>query len=501
MTQHLFEKFYWIPVIIIWVLLLVKNRRILGFKFSLLKVDPRPGKEIYIPLLAIMAMLVTLALVVPLSYDEAFTFTQFTWPGPQQALCNYPAPNNHVFHSLLTTLTWRVFIFTHSELSVRLPALLFSAFTLYFVFTRYLEGKTVGVVLFSILYLFSPNIIEFAFQARGYSIQIFCAIASYYYATDNITTRNITFLKRLNIVLLISVMGLFTNPAYLYTASCVYLILITLNYREIKTGFASFAIINIFYGLTLLLLYTPIIASKGLHVIIANENVVPVGWFTFDKMLKHLNDLVNFLTLPRSMGWIVIALFLWNTIKRRSYYNVYFLVIPLILMVILKQLPFFRIFLPIGAILLVNACMALTSSKIIKKMMTTPLSFLQQIPALLLIAASCIISYVYFNDYHKKDDLAKAFLFKKIRSAIPGHNMVYTKNIGDYWDCTEILTATMRIHYGVENATEIDRDLKEYDLRSAVILSTEPVGNFKIVDSVKGFEGGNKSILIIEPGK
>ncbi|THU30739.1 hypothetical protein FAM09_29505 [Niastella caeni] len=495
--QQLLQKFYFVPVIIIWLFILVKHRRILGFRPRLLKAAVRPGLEVFLPLLAIMAVLLTLAWVLPFAYDESFTFTQFTYPGPQQSLFNYPAPNNHVFHSLLTCITWRFFYFMHSELSVRLPALCFTAFSLYFIFTRYLERNMYAVVLFSLFFLFSPNIIELAFQARGYSIMVFCGVTSYFFTGDNTTTRKLTFLQRLNIVLLLSVIGLFTNPSYLYTAGCIYLIFVTIHYREIKKEFISFALINVFYGLTVLLLYTPIIASKGLHTITANENVVPVSGFS-GRLLSHLKFLVNFITLPSPLSWIVLILFIWNTVRQKLYYNVYLLAIPVILMCILKQTPFGRVFLPIGAILLVNACMAITGSKVFKRIPAAFFSLKHQIPGFLVIAAGCVLSYFYFNNYHQKDDLRSAYYFKEIRPYISDYNKVYTKSIESDWDLFEILSATLRLN-GVERATEIEKDLKEYDFASAIIISTEPVGDYKIVDSTAKFDG--KPIFIIDPKK
>jgi hypothetical protein len=498
MIQQLFQKFYFIPVLIIWLFLLIKYRRILGFKFKQLKEEVRPGKEIFLPLLAIMAVLITFALVLPFAYDEAFTFTQFTNPGFQQALFNYPVPNNHVFHSVLTCITWGIFRFTQMEIAVRLPALFFSAFTLYFVFTRYMEGKLYAVILFGIMFLFSPNIIEFAFQARGYSIQIFCALASYYFATDNKAIKNVPFFARVNLVLMLTITGLFTNPAYLYTAICVYLVFITLNYREIKKQFGSFAIINVFYALTLLLLYTPIIASKGLHTLTSNDVVAPVDAFTIDKQLSQLNSLVKFVTFPKSLGWVILILFIWNTIKQKAYYNVYFLVIPVILMNVLKQLPYYRIFLPIGAIILLNACVAITTTNGFKKLTAAPMARLQQVSCYILIAASCILSYYYFDKYHEKDDLKSAYRFIKIRSAIDSHELVYTKNIGASWDVQEMLWAYLRLH-GTDDVPEIDKDLKEYNLRSAIIISSEPLPGFKIIYKTTSFE--DNPIMVLEAEK
>ncbi|HEY8898565.1 MAG TPA: hypothetical protein VIM79_27240 [Niastella sp.] len=74
----------------------------------------------------------------------------------------------------------------------------------------------------------------------------------------------------------------------------------------------------------------------------------------------------------------MIVLFVLNSIKQRAYYNLYILVMPVILMCILKQLPFYRVFLPIGGILLVNACMAVTGSKVFQKITAGSRSLLQQ---------------------------------------------------------------------------------------------------------------------------
>ncbi|OQP45266.1 hypothetical protein A4H97_32630 [Niastella yeongjuensis] len=498
MSQHLFQKLYWIPVFIAWLFILLKYRSILSYKFKLLKPANRSSKALLLPLMAILAALITLALVLPFSYDESFTFTQFTFPGPQQALFNYPAPNNHVFHSLLTCITWFIFQFTHSEIAVRIPALFFSAYILYFVFTRYLEGNLYAAVFFGILYLFSPNIIEFAFQARGYSIQIFCSLATYYFITDKKTISNLPFFARLNLVLLLTTIGLFTSPAYLYTAGGIYLMFVTLNIRDIKKEPFSFALINIFYGLTVVLLYTPIIASKGLHTIVANHWVGPVDGFTLKNVLEHLNNLVKFLTLPQQLGWIVIVLFVLNSIKQRAYYNMYILVIPVVLMFLLKQLPVYRVFLPIGCIMLINACMAVTGSKLFQRTTAIPLSFLQQAPAIVLIAVSSVLGYYYFDNYHPKDDLSHAYRFKKIQAVLPLHDKVYSNALGDSWAIWEILSASTKLR-GIEWIREIEKDIKEYDLKSALILSTVPLENMKVIDSTTDADG--RKILIMEGGK
>ena len=487
MIQELLQKFYYIPVIV-WLSILVKYRRLFRIQFNSLKQGYQKEKMLFIPLAVVMLPLVVLGLVLPFAYDEAFTFNHFSSVGLKESLTTYPAPNNHIFHSLLTAITWKVFGFTHAELAVRLPALLFSAFTLYFVFTRYLAGRLYAVVLFGILYLFSPNIIEYAFQARGYSIQICCAVIAYYYAGRNKGGENMSFTEKLNLVLLFLVIGLFTSPAFLYPAICIYLIFITVNYHGISKEFKDFLLINIFYGLTILLLYTPVIVNEGLQKITGNDFVAPVGWFNTERLFSYLNNLAGYITLPSGLGFVVIILFILNSIKQKAFYNAYLLVVPVLMMYALKQLPFERIFLPIGILMLINACMAITETEWFNKVTLISPKF----AAFFLIAASAVLSYFYFDQYHKKGDLAYAYRFKKVRSYVDDSEKVYTKNLG--WDLGEILNADLGLKKTVFN--EIDTaHIKEYDTRSAIFISNHPLPGHKVIDSTNDFS--NKPMLIM----
>ena len=66
------------------------------------------------------------------------------------------------------------------------------------------------------------NLFGYSFQARGYSMQLFFSITSYYVASENSTSLN--FKNKITILLAIITAGLFTSPAFLYTAIPVYLI-------------------------------------------------------------------------------------------------------------------------------------------------------------------------------------------------------------------------------------------------------------------------------------
>jgi hypothetical protein len=494
--QKLLLNFYWVPVLLILLVILLKYRQALAFKPGLFKKETGAGKAVYLPLLAIMAMLFTFALTLPLSYDESYTFNEFTYNGFWASISTYPIPNNHVFHSLLTNISWKILGFSRSELAIRLPALCFTAFTLYFVFAKYLEANIYSIVLFSLLFLFSPNIIEYAFQARGYSIQICCGVVSYYFAGDARGIKSFSFRERFNVVMLFSAAGMFTSPAYLYTAGTVCLIFLIVNFRQVRKDFLFFTLVSVFYGLTVVLLYTPIIVTQGLHKIINNPFVTPIDYFNFDFEISKIKELVKYVTLPNDLSWIVVILFLWNTVRQKAYYNLLLVFIPAILMFVLKQLPFNRVFLPIGAILLVNATMAISCSDWFKKITAARSSCAHHLTALLIVSGASILSYIYFNDVHIKDDLLKAYKFRKVASAISGHKKVYTKDLNSSWDLLQILWAHMKLK-NIEGTIELEKDLKQYIFKSSLILSSQPLSDFRIIDSTEEFEG--KTLLIIDP--
>ncbi len=492
------SKYYLIPVLVIWVVILFLYFRSIVSGIKLIKKYPgaeKRNKAVYWPLAAIIAMLVTFALTLPLSYDESFTFNEFTSKDILTSISNYPVPNNHVFHSILTNITWAIFSFTRSEMAVRLPALLFTALSLYFIYTRFFIERLFSVLLFSVFFLLSPNIIEYAFQARGYSIQIFCGVASYFFAADPRVNQYAGFRERINAILLLSVIGMFTSPAYLYTAGAIYLIFLTINYKEIKKELVFFITTNIFYGATILLLYSPIIISQGIHQITANPYVKPNEQFSFQKVITYLGNLVDYLTLPYYIGWLILALFIWYSIKQKRYYNFYFLVVPLVLMIALKQLPFSRVFLPYGVIILLNACMAITDAVRVKT--AKPVGVFKSGPAaFVLTGIFCIVSYLYFNNIHQKDDLSKAYHFKEIESPLAEHDKVYTRHLNTNWDFTEILKAYLTIKKK-SNSVEIEKDFSNYNFNSSIVISTDTIPEWKVIDSTSDFLG--KPIKEFEP--
>ncbi|HSK67562.1 MAG TPA: hypothetical protein VK888_11560, partial [Anaerolineales bacterium] len=58
----------------------------------------------------------------PIAYDEAYTFIQYATRGVKHILADYSAPNNHIFHTLLVSISYM--LFGDQTWVVRVPAFL-----------------------------------------------------------------------------------------------------------------------------------------------------------------------------------------------------------------------------------------------------------------------------------------------------------------------------------------------------------------------------------------
>lgn len=106
---------------------------------------------------------------LPLRYDEATTFIEYASRPFVVGLSYYSAPNNHLFHTLLVGIATR--LFGESEAVIRLPALVAGWLTVaaaYLVF-RLLYHRRAGLMA-AALAAGSPVLVEFAVNARGYSL-------------------------------------------------------------------------------------------------------------------------------------------------------------------------------------------------------------------------------------------------------------------------------------------------------------------------------------------
>ncbi len=434
--------------------------------------------------IGIMMVLIYHSIQLPLSYDESYTFNNFTSRGLFYSIFTYPAPNNHVFHSILTNISWYLLGFTNTAFSVRAPALLFSFVSIAFVFNCCFRNNYVKSFVFTIIFLFSPNLIEYTFQARGYSIQIFFSLVSYF-ISNPFVARRIQFKHKLVLLLLLSTIGLYTSPAYLYTAVSIGAIFLFNFYEEIKKNKLFTCIMIVFFGLSLLLLYSPIIIYQGVDKIISNHYVTPIVGFNFFSIIIRGLKFVDYFSLPFFLGGVILLLFITISIKEKKWYNFFLFVVPFVLMAAFKQLPFLRVFLPIGILIIVFVCNAVFNhlSNLIRES-ARPLFKMQY--DLLFLAFFCLFSVYYFNNIHKKGDLSSSFELEKAFLYLNQYdNMVF--DTYDYdWYMGELILA----NYIVTKKPKVlfwGMKTKPNNVKSYFILTKRFDSGFKIIDSLQSF--------------
>lgn len=209
-----------------------------------------------------------LLLTRPLHYDEAFTLTEYVSRSPLFFLTRYTHPNNHVLHTLLAWLTTRA---GDALWLARLPAFLAGVAIVpatYLIAAR--EDHRAGWIAAGLSAGATP-LVEYAAQARGYTIVVLCVVLLYALRPRPLAGG------------LLIAAGAWTIPVMAYAAAA-YLAWRFLDDRgnAVRTGIVAAA--------ATFVLYVPIVVVSGVDSIFANGNVLPVPYA------------VLFSELPRSLA-------------------------------------------------------------------------------------------------------------------------------------------------------------------------------------------------------
>ncbi|MGB5418458.1 hypothetical protein, partial [Algibacter sp.] len=283
---------------------------------------------------------------LPLSYDEAYTFLQFVDRSLFYAFCTYPAPNNHVFHSIFSNFSWHLFSWSHLNLFIRLPAIIASVL-LFAVFSKRIAKKDILLIAcFMVLILLNLPFLSFSFQARGYSMQILFAVVSVLFI--NKPSTNDTFKFNNQSILLFSLMGLYTSPAYLFTFLGIYSVFFIQNLNLFKKNIAYIFYTTLFFSCTIILLYAPIMVFRGYESITNNRFVRPLESFNIPFLASHYKSSLTEITGGSVITILIFTLFIWFSISKKKWPNFLILIVPFLLMMVLNQAPFTRVFLPIS---------------------------------------------------------------------------------------------------------------------------------------------------------
>jgi hypothetical protein len=219
-----------------------------------------------------------------IAYDEAYTFIHFASREFKHILADYSAPNNHIFHTILVGIAYR--LFGGQPWVLRLPA--FTAGILmipamYITARRFFSSSQ--ALAASGLIAVTHSFINYSVNARGYTMLFLFALLLTNFAGILVMKQS---KPALIAFILTTVLGFYTIPIFLYPWAGISL-WIAATYLFAKESWqnkyhnlAVFFGICIISGLFILVLYSPVIIfGSGLASLISNEIVKPLNWSTF----------------------------------------------------------------------------------------------------------------------------------------------------------------------------------------------------------------------------
>lgn len=296
--------------------------------------------------------IVWLGATLHFEFDEARTFLSFTVWSIHRPIMYYPSPNNHVLHSILTQITWRVLGWTGSELSVRLPAILFSLMTAALASRVFLKGNRLLTILLTTALLLCEGFLTYSFQARSYSMQCFFAVAG---LTAILGMDTYPPDRRFAAFVLTCILGCYSSPAYLYTVFPLACMFLARERGWIMEAPRRFAIIALTGAATIILLYSPIMLVEGLKAITSNRYVVSHPDLAFWDPFRHYYNILPYVVLPGLAGVSALVLTQAFALTRGRISWTLLILCPIFMMVVMRQTPPPRTFLPIGTLILVLA--------------------------------------------------------------------------------------------------------------------------------------------------
>lgn len=336
--------------VLLFVFLLIKQNSIYSLLYScrrilsesIINVFSIISYKEYLVLIVPFVASIYFAYTIPVSYDEAITYNLFTSKPFYFAAIFYPYPNNHVFHSLLTNF-FDILPISNTLFAIRLPAIIANILTWIIAlsfFKRYFNSK-IAILAIGFCTAFSLTI-YYSFMSRGYAMMVLCTVVCFYSAFNILKSNR----KRDWVYYaLASIVGTYTIPSFLYPLATINVILLLLDFKNIK----RLILVNILIVISVILLYTPIILVDGISSLTNNSFVQKInradilnGIFYFYRgMIAEITG-ISF-----SYLWVILlcpVLFVLRN-KQQLILWIIILLAPFVLVFIHAVNPFYRTFL------------------------------------------------------------------------------------------------------------------------------------------------------------
>lgn len=215
-------------------------------------------KKITIIFLAIVLIIVfgwisIISPIIPISYDEAWNWTNVASKGHLFPIFNYPAANNHVFFSFLQSFVTPKFLLWYLPEITRLLNVFVDAFFILFVwylFSKFFKKSSPLwlACIFLIIVFTSPLSMPFFIIARGYLLGALLLLMGIYLLSS----------RKYFLTSLMFILSCWTLPTYSYCLPLIYLYaLFSSNKKERIRLYLSILVVPI----TLFILYSPIMSG------------------------------------------------------------------------------------------------------------------------------------------------------------------------------------------------------------------------------------------------
>tara|TARA_B100000575_G_C23141352_1_gene664302 strand:+ start:311 stop:2002 length:1692 start_codon:yes stop_codon:yes gene_type:complete len=287
---------------------------------------------------------------MPGTYDEIFTTINFTSKGFFTSIAYYPAPNNHVFFSIIASL-FNYLPFDNLLIN-RFLNIIISLFFLLILFISIF--KTFNLRAAIILCFFTSSlypVISYGYLSRGYGLIILFSYISFYLTYKIYLSSNNKKNIYLAVISFMGFCGIATNPSYLYFFLIIYfsLFIIFLIKNEYKNIFELF-LHSLLIAIVLLIFYSPILFLSGFDSIFGNRFVDSNETIElFEFIYFYFITLPDYLFVNHIIFYICISSFIFLSLFKIIYLKHYLLflitfIFPFIIIIIHNILPPERIF-------------------------------------------------------------------------------------------------------------------------------------------------------------
>jgi hypothetical protein len=245
------------------------------------------------------------AITAPVMADEALTWLLFTAKGPLACVTFYPAPNNHLLHSLITSCSAQLPVDTLFALRLPVIAIAGLAQALMHLLFRRLFGASATLIVLACV-LGSPAFLYYGAFSRGYMLVLLAFIGAFAAVVFLVRTGD---RQALGLLWICCVVGLFTMPSFLYPALLLfgYLLVRTKSPLPSRSSILRAGLVT---AAATLILYVPALILNGIDAFISNIWVRPTGWHAVTQgWWKHFGSTFSWLTgLPFAFQGMMVLI-------------------------------------------------------------------------------------------------------------------------------------------------------------------------------------------------